>query len=176
MGSQTDRLDHRLVLIVSMGIAAGGLVALTHFALSPLPLLLVLAIVGTGVFGLNPLETPSSARFPLRLTKVESLAPSGRSLLSLGRIYCYHRLSRRYRRYPGQFLVYRARYAPRNRLYRPAVQSPNLPFLRLAQGSRRVTVLLFDLPSRFIYPPTTSPANSTDETTFPYHPLENITQ
>lgn len=54
MGSLSDRLDHRLVLIGAMTMTTGGMVALTYLVLSPLPLLFVLALIGTGVFGLNP--------------------------------------------------------------------------------------------------------------------------
>ncbi|MFB6131352.1 MAG: MFS transporter [Salinigranum sp.] len=53
-GSLADRYDHRTVMVGSFGVATVGLVALSYVRLSPVVLLVVLLLVGGGIWGANP--------------------------------------------------------------------------------------------------------------------------
>lgn len=53
-GALTDRSDHRKVLVGFLLVTTAALGVLTYVTLSPLPLLLVLLVVGGGLWGLNP--------------------------------------------------------------------------------------------------------------------------
>lgn len=54
LGWVVDRYDARSALILFMFVATGGIAALASLSLSPVWLLLVLFIVGAGIWGLNP--------------------------------------------------------------------------------------------------------------------------
>ena len=53
-GGLTDAYDHRKILVGFLGLATVALVLLSFFTLSPLPLFVVLLLVGAGLWGLNP--------------------------------------------------------------------------------------------------------------------------
>lgn len=53
-GGLTDTYDHRKVLVAFLGLSTVALGLLSFFTLSPLPLFLVLLMVGAGLWGLNP--------------------------------------------------------------------------------------------------------------------------
>lgn len=53
-GALTDRYDHRKVLLGFLGVTTVALGLLSFVTLSPLPLLVVLLVVGGGLWGLNP--------------------------------------------------------------------------------------------------------------------------
>lgn len=54
LGALTDTHDSRLVLLGCMALATGGMVALAVFELHAVVLLVVVVLLGTGLFGLNP--------------------------------------------------------------------------------------------------------------------------
>ena len=53
-GGLTDTYDHRKVLVAFLGLSTVALALLSFVTLSPLPLFLVLLMVGAGLWGLNP--------------------------------------------------------------------------------------------------------------------------
>ena len=53
-GGLTDTYDHRKVLVAFLGLSTVALGLLSFLTLSPLPLFLVLLLVGAGLWGLNP--------------------------------------------------------------------------------------------------------------------------
>ena len=53
-GTLTDRYDNRKVLVGFLLVTTAALVVLSAVTLSPLPLLIVLLVVGGGLWGLNP--------------------------------------------------------------------------------------------------------------------------
>lgn len=53
-GTLTDRYDHRPVLLGFLGVTAVALALLAYVRLPPVPLLIVLLVVGGGLWGLNP--------------------------------------------------------------------------------------------------------------------------
>lgn len=54
LGWIVDRYDARKALILFMLTATGGILVLAYLPLTPLPLLIVLFVVGAGIWGLNP--------------------------------------------------------------------------------------------------------------------------
>lgn len=54
LGGLADSLDPRLILLGCMGLATAGMVMLAVFDLHPLLLLIVIIILGTGLYGVNP--------------------------------------------------------------------------------------------------------------------------
>lgn len=54
LGGLTDRYDPRAVLLSCVGVATVGLLGLALLDLSPVPLLLVMVVLGAGLWGLNP--------------------------------------------------------------------------------------------------------------------------
>lgn len=54
LGGVTDRYDSRAVILACLGVAAFGLITLAAVDLSPVALLLVLLVLGAGLWGLNP--------------------------------------------------------------------------------------------------------------------------
>lgn len=56
VGGLADRFDHRLVLIVLLGIAAAGLAALAVVPMGPMVLAFGVVLLGASLFGLNPVR------------------------------------------------------------------------------------------------------------------------
>lgn len=54
LGWVVDSYDARKALIAFMLVATAGILALAYLTLSPLPLLVILFVVGAGIWGLNP--------------------------------------------------------------------------------------------------------------------------
>ena len=54
LGGLLDRYDPRLILIGCMAVATVGLIALAAFDLPPLALVVVIVVLGTGLYGVNP--------------------------------------------------------------------------------------------------------------------------
>lgn len=54
LGGLTDTHDARHILLGCMALATVGMVALALFDLSPLALIVVIVVLGTGLFGVNP--------------------------------------------------------------------------------------------------------------------------
>lgn len=54
LGGLLDRYDPRLILIGCMAVATVGLIALAAFDLSPLALVVVIVVIGIGLYGVNP--------------------------------------------------------------------------------------------------------------------------
>ena len=54
LGGLTDRYDSRLILLWCMALATVGVAGLAVFDLHPLALLVVIVILGTGLYGVNP--------------------------------------------------------------------------------------------------------------------------
>ena len=54
LGSLTDTYDSRLVILSCMGVATVGMIVLALFDLHPLALLVIVVVLGTGLYGVNP--------------------------------------------------------------------------------------------------------------------------
>jgi MFS family permease len=54
LGRVTDTVDHRLVIVGCTALAGVGLLTLSFLSISPLGLVVVLSIIGIGLWGLNP--------------------------------------------------------------------------------------------------------------------------
>ena len=78
-GGLTDRYDHRTVLVGLLGLSTLGLLALSYVRLSPLALLLVLLVVGGGIWGSNP----------ARDTLVSDISPEDREGRTFGYLWSF---------------------------------------------------------------------------------------
>ena len=54
LGGLTDRTDARLILVYCMAVAAAGMATLAMVDLHPFLLLVVIVVLGTGLYGVNP--------------------------------------------------------------------------------------------------------------------------
>lgn len=77
VGGLTDRFDPRVVLIGDVGLATFGLLGLAVLDLAPIPLMLVLLLLGGGIWGLAP------ARDAL----ISDISPAGREGRTFGYIW-----------------------------------------------------------------------------------------